>query len=240
MNPTNGTPTAAGGDLMIREKSSPSAVEHNVTASITQGRRRHLGPRGVLRRQEDRLRDALPHDQHRADHGRGCPGAGLYRPLEHLGIRHDHRRLHRRHVPAPDQLDAGRRRRPGLPAGQPGLRVLVEPPDQDAHPGPGRHLLRARRIRARAGAAAAHHGQQRRQHPADLRQSEPRPQPGRDEQRRHHVLALGTRGRSQPLRDLHDQARRHEHVRQVRRAQPGQQLPAPARDGPRRARTRAS
>ncbi len=37
MNPTDGTPFAAGGDLIIREKSSPSAPEHNVTASITQG-----------------------------------------------------------------------------------------------------------------------------------------------------------------------------------------------------------
>jgi hypothetical protein len=37
INPTDGTPSAPGGDLMIREKSSPSATEHNVTASITQG-----------------------------------------------------------------------------------------------------------------------------------------------------------------------------------------------------------
>jgi hypothetical protein len=37
MNPTNGAPSAAGGDLIIREKSSPSAPAHNVTASITQG-----------------------------------------------------------------------------------------------------------------------------------------------------------------------------------------------------------
>ncbi len=36
-NPTNGAPTAPGGDLFIREKSSPSAPQHNVTASITQG-----------------------------------------------------------------------------------------------------------------------------------------------------------------------------------------------------------
>jgi cytochrome c553 len=37
MNPTNGAPFAPGGDLMVREKSSPSAPEHNVTAAITQG-----------------------------------------------------------------------------------------------------------------------------------------------------------------------------------------------------------
>jgi hypothetical protein len=38
MNPTNGAPTAPGGDLMVREKSSVSAPEHNLTAGITQGR----------------------------------------------------------------------------------------------------------------------------------------------------------------------------------------------------------
>ncbi|HEY0857415.1 MAG TPA: hypothetical protein VGE16_10170 [Albitalea sp.] len=37
INPTDGTSFAAGGDLMVREKSSASAPEHNVTAAITQG-----------------------------------------------------------------------------------------------------------------------------------------------------------------------------------------------------------
>ncbi len=37
MNPTNGAPFAAGGDLIVREKSSPSAPEHNLTARFTQG-----------------------------------------------------------------------------------------------------------------------------------------------------------------------------------------------------------
>jgi hypothetical protein len=37
MNPTDGAPFAAGGDLIIREKSSPSAPEHNITASYTRG-----------------------------------------------------------------------------------------------------------------------------------------------------------------------------------------------------------
>ncbi len=36
-NPTNGAPTAPGGDLIIREKSSASAIEHNITAQFTQG-----------------------------------------------------------------------------------------------------------------------------------------------------------------------------------------------------------
>jgi hypothetical protein len=38
MNPTNGAPSAPGGDLMIREKSSASAPEHNITAQFTQGK----------------------------------------------------------------------------------------------------------------------------------------------------------------------------------------------------------
>ncbi len=38
INPTDGTSTAPGGDLMVREKSSPSAPEHNITAAITQGK----------------------------------------------------------------------------------------------------------------------------------------------------------------------------------------------------------
>jgi hypothetical protein len=37
LNPTDGTPFAPGGDLIVREKSSPSARDFNVTASITQG-----------------------------------------------------------------------------------------------------------------------------------------------------------------------------------------------------------
>ncbi|MCS6945261.1 MAG: hypothetical protein RMK97_07605 [Sutterellaceae bacterium] len=37
LNPTDGTNFAPGGDLIIRERSSPSAEEFNVTAAITQG-----------------------------------------------------------------------------------------------------------------------------------------------------------------------------------------------------------
>jgi hypothetical protein len=37
INPLSGSPFAPGGDLIIKEKSSPSASEINVTASITQG-----------------------------------------------------------------------------------------------------------------------------------------------------------------------------------------------------------
>lgn len=37
LNPTNGAPSAPGGDLMLREKSSPSAPEYNLTARFTMG-----------------------------------------------------------------------------------------------------------------------------------------------------------------------------------------------------------
>src|SRR2546423_2778567 len=37
MNPTNGAPAGEGGDLVIREKSSASALEHNITTRFTQG-----------------------------------------------------------------------------------------------------------------------------------------------------------------------------------------------------------
>ena len=43
MNPTNGSPSAPGGDLMIREKSSPSAPEHNITSRFTPRSRRANG-----------------------------------------------------------------------------------------------------------------------------------------------------------------------------------------------------
>ncbi|MFO1336440.1 MAG: hypothetical protein U1E80_15330, partial [Piscinibacter sp.] len=35
INPTNGSPFAPGGDLILREKSSPSAPEHNLTSQFT-------------------------------------------------------------------------------------------------------------------------------------------------------------------------------------------------------------
>jgi hypothetical protein len=38
LNPLTANPFAPGGDLMIREKSSPSAPEHNITAQFTQGK----------------------------------------------------------------------------------------------------------------------------------------------------------------------------------------------------------
>ncbi|WP_374427838.1 HzsA-related protein [Ideonella dechloratans] len=44
LNPTDGAPFAPGGDLMLREKSSPSAPEHNLTQQFTQGKGDVSGP----------------------------------------------------------------------------------------------------------------------------------------------------------------------------------------------------
>ncbi len=100
INPTNGAPFAAGGDLMIREKSSPSAPEINVTAVSHAGQGRRVGPRGLLRRQEDRVCAALPDEQHVERRRR----TGLYRALEHLGIRFKRRPVERQ-LPPHHQLD---------------------------------------------------------------------------------------------------------------------------------------
>src|SRR5689334_21949965 len=43
-NPLSAGPTAPGGDLMIREKSSPSAIEHNITAQFTMGKGDVMSP----------------------------------------------------------------------------------------------------------------------------------------------------------------------------------------------------
>ena len=99
MNPTDGTPSAPGGDLMLREQSSPSAPEHNLTAKFTQGKGDASDPEVSYDGKKIVFCDALPELEH-LDHRRR---AGLHRPLEHLGIRHEQRRPDRRQLPAPDR-----------------------------------------------------------------------------------------------------------------------------------------
>ncbi len=43
-NPTNGAPTAPGGDLIIKDRAAPAAPEHNITASFTNGQGDVSGP----------------------------------------------------------------------------------------------------------------------------------------------------------------------------------------------------
>ena len=76
--PTNGTPSAPGGDLMLREKSSPQRAGAQPHRGHHAGQRRRVRPRGVLRRQEDRLRAALPDHQQPPSTAasRPAPGAG--------------------------------------------------------------------------------------------------------------------------------------------------------------------
>jgi hypothetical protein len=45
LNPTGRHALRAGGDLMLREKSSASAIEHNLTAQFTQGKGDASDPR---------------------------------------------------------------------------------------------------------------------------------------------------------------------------------------------------
>ncbi len=87
VNPTNGAPFAAGwrpddprAVLAERARVQRHRGDHP-------GQRRRVRPRGVVRRQEDRVRDALPDQQHVERRRRG----GLHRSLEHLGIRHERR-----------------------------------------------------------------------------------------------------------------------------------------------------
>ena len=93
---------APGGDLMIREKSSPSAPEHNVTARVHAGRRRRVRPRGLVRRQEDRLLDdaARRRTRRRSTAQPACTGRwNIWEYDMTTGG------LDRRHVPPPHQLD---------------------------------------------------------------------------------------------------------------------------------------
>ena len=140
MNPTDGATFAAGGDLIIREKSSPSAPEHNVTRAYTRGHGDVSDPE-------------VSYDGKKVVFAMNCPTGnnaaigigGLHGPLEHLGVHAARRRLRRRHDAPHHQLDHRRRRRSVLPAGR-RLRVRIEPPDQDAHHAGGGHaaVLRAR------------------------------------------------------------------------------------------------
>ena len=80
---------------MIREKSSPSAPEHNMTTQFTQGKGDASSPEVSWDGKKIVFSMRCPAEQHVADRR----PAGLHRPLEHLGIRHDHRRPDRRHLP---------------------------------------------------------------------------------------------------------------------------------------------
>ena len=194
LNPTDGTP--------VRRRRRPDAPREVVGERdraqphrpVHPGQGRRVRPRGVVRRQEDRLLDALPGEQHVDDRRR----AGLHRPLEHLGIRHDrHGGSDRRHLPPPHRSTDGDDVDPAyLPAGT-RLRVLVEPADQvEDQPGDRPRSTSALDEYERERVLNLHTmdtdgGDDR----ADLVQPEPRPQPGGAAERRHHVLALGARRR---------------------------------------------
>ena len=230
MNPTDGTPFAAGGDLMLREKSSASALEHNLTAQFTQGKGDASDPE-------------VSYDGKKIVFSMRCPAsntstingaAGLHRPLEHLGIRHH------RH----DALPAARFRRltastddddvdPAyLPAGRGFVFSSNRQTKSKTNQATGtvylaldeyerERVLNLHTMDADGGAIAQISFNQ-----SHDRNPVVRPNGDIMFSRWEHV------GAAQPLRDLPHQARRHRHVRALRRAEPGQQLPAPARHGP--------
>jgi thiamine biosynthesis lipoprotein len=204
INPTDGTNSAPGGDLMLREKSSRPAPPSTTSP--------HASRRGKVTRPTPRsATTASASSLHCAARPATPPPwtarrrrEGLHRALEPVGIRHGPAgRWPRARFKRLTVQHRTRRRRPGLPAGQPRHRLQQQPAGQVApEPGAGPQLLRRRRVRARTGAQPAHDGRRRQRHPADQLQPEPRTQPGDPPQRRHHVRALGTRGRPQPLRHL--------------------------------------
>ena len=160
---------------MMREKSSPSALEHNVTAAVHAGQRRRSDPE-------------VSYDGKKIVFAMRCPTtntstiggvAGVHRSLEHLGIRHDRRGADRAAPsvasparPTDDDVDPAY-----LPAGR-GFVFASNRQTKSKSTRRSAQLLRARRIRARARVQPAHDGRRRRRHHADLVQPEPRPQPG--------------------------------------------------------------
>ena len=193
------------------------------------GHGRCVRPRGLLRRQEDRLLAACP----TSNTSKLADGdAGLHGALEHLGIRHDDRRAGRRHVASHHQLDPERRRRPGLPAGRAAScsRPTARPRPRRQPAGQTFFALdeyeRERVLNLHTMDNDGGNITQISFNQSHDRNPVVRPNGDIMFSRWEHV------GMPQPLRDLPRQARRHRHVRAVRRAKPGQQLPAPARHGP--------
>ena len=158
MNPTDGAPFAAGGDLIIREKSSPSAPEHNVTANYTRGNGDVSDPEVSYDGKKVVFAMNCPTSNNAAIGSAVC--TGRWNIWEYTLPSGGYANGTMRRITSSttdDDVDPYY-----LPERR--LRVRIEPPDQDAqHAGRGcAAVLRARRIRARACAEPAHDGQRRR------------------------------------------------------------------------------
>ena len=228
INPTNGGPSAPGGDLMIRDKSSASAPEHNVTAQFTQGKGDVQNPEVSYDGKKIVFSMRCPSDN-TSKIGSAPACTGRWNIWEY-------------------DMTVG-----GLTGGT--FRRLTATGDDDVEPtylpaGRGYVFTSNRQTKSSVNQALGHSykalDEYEREtvfnlHTMDadggnvtqisFNQSHDRNPVGAPE-RRHHVLALGPRRRPQPLQGLPRQAGRHRHVRALRRAQRGQQLPAPARHGP--------
>ena len=228
-NPTNGGPSAPGGDLMVREKSSASAIEHNITSQFTQGQGDAEGP-------------DVSYDGKKIVFSMRCPTTS---PAKIDGVAACTGRWN---IWEYDMTTGGL-------TGGTFRRITSTADSDDVDPtylpaGRGFVFSSNRQAKSSVNQALGHSYKaldeyeretvfnlhtmdaQGGNHAADLVQPEPRPQPDGAPERRHHVLALGPRRRPQPLQGLPRQARRHRPVRALRRAQRRQQLPAPARHGP--------
>ncbi len=194
------------------------------------GRARH---RRLLRRQQDRVRDA-----HAADPG---PHGQRAADLERLGVRHPER-----HAPPRDRVRHRRRGRPRprapLPAGRQDRLFLHAPAPVEG--GADRRgqapVRRAGRGPQRARLRAARDESGRLGHPPDLVQPEPRPRPGRARRRARRLQPLGERER-QLDPPLHGEPGRQWPRAALRREQPCDRHRRPThRAGDRWARTKCS
>ena len=178
---------------MLREKSSASAIEHNLTRPVHAGQGRRVRPGGVVRRQEDRVLDEVPDDatRRRSTALPACTGhAGTSGSTTPPARRLDRRRLPPHHRARPTATTSIR---PTCRPAAASCSRRTGRPSRRSTQATRRSLPRARRVRARARPQPAHDGQGRRRDHADLVQPEPRAQPGGAAERRHHVLALGAR-----------------------------------------------
>ena len=226
--PTNGTPSAPGGDLMIREKSSPSALEHNVTAQFTQGRGDVQSP-------------DVSYDGKKIVFAMTCPAdntsmignvQGLHRLLEHLGIRHDGGRPDRRHLPPPHRLWHDDVEPTYLPAG----RGYVFASNRQTKSSVNQALGRSYKALDEYEREAVLNLHTMDADGGNITQISFNQSHDRNPKVRQNGDIMFSRwdhvGGRNHFKVFRVQAGRHRHVRPLRLAQRRQQLPAPARDGP--------
>jgi hypothetical protein len=164
LNPTDGTPFAAGGDLMLREKSSASAIEHNLTAQFTQGNGDASDPEVSYDGKKVVFSMKCPTTNTSMINGAAaCTGMWNIWEYDTTGTSLD------KASSAELTADRWRRRRPDTCP----PRAFVFASNRQTKSGDRHRLPRAGRVRARARPQPAHDGQGRRRDHPDLVQPEP-------------------------------------------------------------------